>query len=238
MLEALASEFPPGRMGMRGEKEIKVGTIMYRHNEQGYRAPAFTETAPFRMVTLGSEFTYGAGVSAKATFDTLVSTRLAADLGVDGICWNLGIPRTSNDFILKTLASALQVLQPHLVLVVFNNGSRSEFYPTKGPIYRYFPKAPASAIADSFQNLSSPRQAKYDFIKIHLACKQLLDQADVPWLWAAPEEFSAVEAALDMPSRVEWLPNKTVKAKDLHSQLATSFIAKVDLEALQQRVGI
>lgn len=116
--------------------------IVYRFNDQGYRAPSLSDVPPnaLRVLSIGCSNTFGVGLPEEAIFHNRVTQWLGSHLTCPIVNWNLGLPGASNEYILRMLLLAEPLLAPDLVLINFTLASRRDYFTVDGRWMPYRPQ--------------------------------------------------------------------------------------------------
>jgi len=142
------------RFKTRPHPWLTAADVTYRFNSRGYRCCEFdVDTSDHRLikvVSLGASEVFGCGVPEEKTFPSMFCDILQNNHNVSVRNWNLGVPGTSSDFISRTLFSALSVLRPDIVLIVFPLAPRREHFGNDDRLF-------------SFRNVNETE--RYRFIK-------------------------------------------------------------------------
>jgi len=110
------------RFRQKPHPSLKPDDILYRFNSKGYRCGEFSQPSnpdTLKVVSIGASEVFGVGLPVAKTFPQLFCDKLEKVYGCETINWNLGVSGTSADYISRVLFSALPVLKPDIVLIVF-----------------------------------------------------------------------------------------------------------------------
>lgn len=105
----------------------QLNTVSYTYNRLGYRCPDFDTKVQTSILTVGCSHSFGIGVPQEATFGELFANRLGLELGRPVVNWNLSVPGASNDYIARILHQTVDILNPHLILIMFTHLARREY---------------------------------------------------------------------------------------------------------------
>lgn len=161
--------------------------VTYRHNSYGYRCPEFTVEAGYKIISIGSSYTYGVGLPAEKLFHELLADYVSSQ-GYSVVNWNLGQGGASNDYITRTLNLAVPQLRPHLVLVNFTFPSRREYFTASGQYVNYCPTwdhmLPNSHEKQMLFNLTSDYDNMMRLFFNYTNVRNLMEATGTPWIWS------------------------------------------------------
>ena len=123
---------------IRCKANNKIDTVVYNHNNYGYRCPDFNELADVKILSLGCSWVYGMGLNKKHLYHEIVAKNIRKT-GKTVVNWNLGIGGKSNDYITRMLHIAMDKLNPNIVLINFTHLSRREYFSFEGDCIAYTP---------------------------------------------------------------------------------------------------
>lgn len=181
--------------------------IQYRFNSKGYRCGEFGTNSSgqnkenvLKVVSIGASEVFGVGLPEKDTFSQVFCDKLSDEYGRETINYNLGISGGSADYISRILYSALHVLKPDIVLMVFPPILRREFVNDTGRLFIYTDRIESSKLTGKIayrffdpenfrQNaahraLSSDHSDQINFFKNYQLCEALCTKHDVMWLYS------------------------------------------------------
>lgn len=165
--------------------------IEYHHNSYGYRCPEFEGDYDFKIVSIGSSYTYGVGLPTKDIFHEKVA-ELIRGSGRTVVNWNLGQGGASNDYIARTLHLAVPKLKPDLVLINFTFPSRREYFTADGTFINYCPTwnhmLPKTEEREHLFALTSDYDNIMRLFANYKSIQSLLDGHGVRWLWSTLSE--------------------------------------------------
>lgn len=174
--------------------------ITYRFNSQGYRCGEFELDESGRtlsVVSIGASEVIGTGLAEENTFPHVVAKLLESHLKRPVFNWNLGLGGTSADYISRTLASALPVLKPDIVLLIFPFAGRREHINVQGRIFLYNNVHADNKIQNRFLDpedfnqtkanmmLSSDYNDQMNFYKNYQFCESLCEKHMTSWLFSS-----------------------------------------------------
>jgi hypothetical protein len=121
---------------------LGIEDVTYRINSLGYRCPEFAtpkSEAGLTLITLGASEVFGCGVPEEKVFGALLARKLESTLGKPITHWNLGKNGASSDYMSRVLISALPVLKPDIVVLIFPHASRREHIHDTGRSFNFCP---------------------------------------------------------------------------------------------------
>lgn len=181
---------------------LKPEDVHYRFNSKGYRCAEFENPPPdaLKVVSIGASEVFGVGLPDSQTFPQLLCDRLAHHYGCGVVNWNLGVSGGSADYISRILYSALPVLQPDIVLIVFPPLLRREYVndtdrlfiftdrigsynPVRKLVHWFYDPENSNQNA-AHRSLSSDHADQINFFKNYQLCEALCVKHDVMWLYS------------------------------------------------------
>jgi hypothetical protein len=175
--------------------------IVYNFNTHGYRCPEFASADPnaISVVSIGASEVLGTGLPEDKTFPHVFTKLLEQELGVPVINWNLGIGGSSADYVARILVSALPVLKPDVVLLVFpfygrrehiNDDSRVFYYNrqdtgVKNQLKERILSPETFVLNQANMTLSSEYNDQVNFYKNYQVCESLCEKYGAMWLFSA-----------------------------------------------------
>lgn len=198
--------------------------VIYKFNRHGYRCPEFDSEAEIRIVTMGCSLTFGTGLPYEQTWSYIFSQKIADTFNQSTVNWNMGLSAQSNDYMSRVLMCAVPVLRPAIVVILFTNFARREYFNLYGertwiiPNQR-FTKAPryVKTIQKRFEQLSSRYDNEVNFLKNYKLTELLLNQYNVKWLFSAvnPDHFSnGMGDHLDATKYLDFTIDQVDRARD------------------------
>lgn len=204
----------------RPHPTLGPGDVDYRFNTHGYRCRDFfaaREAGAVTVLALGASEVLGTGVPQDQTFPAVFARLLGERLGRPAIDWNLGVGGSSADYIARTLVSALPVLKPDVVLMVFPHQGRRELLAHDGRIHYYKHEAGVRrklgerfldperyVLNQASMNLSSEFNDAMSQYKNYKVCEALCEQHGAMWLFSATRDAFMGQIA-HLVDEVRWV---------------------------------
>jgi hypothetical protein len=172
--------------------------VRYDLNASGYRCDEFDDPLGLRVFSIGCSCAFGTGIPYETTFSHRVAAMLGHELGVPATNWNLSSPGKSADYIARLVSSAVPLLRPDVVIVVFSYIGRREFITETGRLIGYSPNVPDWIVRDvmypealdvyrAFDRLvSRPNDLRNLVVNFRL-CEDTVRRADIPWCYSTME---------------------------------------------------
>lgn len=194
--------------------------VDYRFNARGYRCAEFDaprDPAALVVVSLGASEVLGTGVPVERTFTAELARLLARRLDRPVLPWNLGAGGCSADCVARLLVSALPVLRPDLVVMIFPHPARREHLGDDGRVHCHNREGPARrklsdrladpehyALTEANLNLSSAHNDAVNLYKNYKVCEALCRASPAMWLYGATRDafFDPIGHLLDEGHRV------------------------------------
>lgn len=179
---------------------FKPADVSYHFNAQGYRCPEFAQDRTDKEVTIvaiGASEVLGTGLPEDQVFGHLFARRLENHLQRPIKYFNLGMGGASADYVSRTLASALPVLKPDIVLLVFPYYGRREHINSLGKVFLFNSQDAGARLKNRFidpenhsqikahMTLSSDYNDQMNFYKNYLFCEMFCERQQVSWLYSA-----------------------------------------------------
>lgn len=161
-----------------------TGLCTYTYNELGFRGDSISKEG-FKVMSIGCSNTEGVGVNSPwpAEFCKLIPNSVNLNFGTGG---------RSNDFISRCLISYYDKINPDLVLIMYTNPHRREYYTEDGGIEPFTPVAAWGYFKETEngciiqKNLTSIQNDHEDLVnwyKNHLLIKLFLESKKCKWIW-------------------------------------------------------
>lgn len=161
-----------------------TGLCKYTYNELGFRGDSIYKNG-FKVMSIGCSFTEGIGVNNNETWSSKF-----CGLIKNGVDLNFGHHGRSNDYISRCLISYYDLIQPDLVLIMYTDPHRREFYTNNGGIepfhvykWGYFLNDENIDEYNSLITLSNDEENFQNWYKNHLLIKLFLETKKCNWLW-------------------------------------------------------
>jgi hypothetical protein len=161
------------------------GKCTYTYNELGFRGDTPSKNG-FKVMSIGCSITEGVGVNDNETWPHQLCKLIpnAVDL-------NFGCGGRSNDYISRCLLSFYDYVQPDLVLIMYTEPHRREFYTADGGIepfyynpWGYFSEDEGGTLEHtSLLNLSNTHSDFQNWYKNHLVISNFLKTKKCKWVW-------------------------------------------------------
>jgi hypothetical protein len=168
-----------------GSGSDNTGLCTYSYNELGFRGDSIYKNG-FKIMSIGCSLTEGVAVNNYETWSHQLCKLIpnAVDL-------NFGFGGRSNDYISRCLLSFYDYVQPDLVLIMYTEPYRKEFYTSDGGIepfhynpWGYFSEDVNGKIKhNSLLNLLNIHNDFQNWYKNHLLIKYFLESKKCNWLW-------------------------------------------------------
>lgn len=162
-----------------------TGICTYTYNELGFRGDTPSKNG-FKVMSIGCSITEGVGVNDFETWPHQLCKLIpnAVDL-------NFGCGGRSNDYISRCLLSFYDYVQPDLVLIMYTEPHRREFYTSDGGIepfyynpWGYFSEDGGGTLEHtSLLNLSNTHNDFQNWYKNHLLIGNFLKTKKCKWVW-------------------------------------------------------
>jgi hypothetical protein len=168
-----------------GSGSDKTGLCTYSYNELGFRGDSPTKEG-FKIMSIGCSITEGVGVNDNETWSHQLCKLIpnAVDL-------NFGFGGRSNDYIVRCLLSYYDLIQPDLVLIMYTETHRREFYNKDGGIEPFHHKAwgyfdetdDGKNEHNAHLTLLNKNNNFINWYKNHLLIKLFLESKKCNWVW-------------------------------------------------------
>ena len=162
-----------------------TGLCEYSYNELGFRGDSPTKSG-FKVMSIGCSITEGVGVNNEDTWSDQFSNYIP-----NGVNLNFGTGGRSNDFITRCLLSYYDLIRPDLVLIMYTESHRREYFTGDGGVepyhvnkWGYFDETEEGVKNhESLLELSNKEYNFQNWYKNHLLIKYFLESKGCNWLW-------------------------------------------------------
>jgi len=176
------------------------GKCTYTYNSLGFRGDEPTKPG-FKVMSVGCSHTEGVGLNDDETWSHQLCKL------INGVDLNFGYGGRSNDYVVRCLLTYFDVINPDLVLIMYPNQDRREYYTDKGNIepFAYNPWGHLVETEEGkeiYNGLMAGANNESNFInwyKNHLLIKYYLENKQCPWVWNGVHLF----AGIDEPNRFD-----------------------------------
>ena len=164
----------------------QTGLCKYSFNELGFRGDSINKEG-FKVMSIGCSYTIGVGVNDDETWSSQFCKLI--NKGVD---MNFGMPARSSDYVVRCLFTFFDYVKPNLVLIMYPNLARREFYTKDGHIVPFMPTNSWGYLKETEEgrniqkNLFELQNDNQDFVnwyKNHLLITYYLKNKNCNWLW-------------------------------------------------------
>lgn len=162
-----------------------TGKCTYTYNELGFRGDSPSKNG-FKVMSIGCSITEGVGVNDFETWPHQLCKLIP-----NAVNLNFGCGGRSNDYISRCLLSFYDYIQPDLVLIMYTEPHRREFYTPDGGIEPFYYNPWGYFYEDidgklehkSLLNLSNIHNDFQNWYKNHLLISNFLETKKCNWLW-------------------------------------------------------
>jgi len=163
----------------------QTGLCKYTYNELGFRGDSIHKNG-FKIMSIGCSNTEGIGVNDNETWPAQFTSHVET-----GVNMNFGHGGRSNDYISRCLLTYYDLIKPDLVLIMYTEPHRREFYTKDAGIepfhhisWGYFKENEVGKEEHkSSVNLSNPENDFQNWYKNHLLIKYFLQTKNCNWIW-------------------------------------------------------
>lgn len=157
----------------------------YTYNELGFRGDSIYKDG-FKVMSIGCSITEGVGVNNNETWPYYFCQLIPNSVNL-----NFGHGGRSNDYIARCLLTFYEKVKPDLVLIMYTESHRREFYTNNGGIepfhhkpWGYFNETEDGIKEhDSLLNLSNNENDFQNWFKNHQLIKLFMENKKCNWLW-------------------------------------------------------
>jgi hypothetical protein len=162
------------------------GLCKYSYNELGFRGDSIKKDG-FKVMSIGCSNTIGVGVNDDETWSSQF-----CKLITNGVDMNFGMPGRSSDYVSRCLLTFFDSIKPNLVLIMYPNPVRREFYTKNNHIVPFMPTNSWGYLKETEdgvsiqKNLIEIQNDNEDFVnwyKNHLLVTYFLKQKNCNWIW-------------------------------------------------------
>ena len=162
-----------------------TGKCSYTFNELGFRADSIYKNG-FKIMSIGCSVTEGVGVNDNETWPYIFSSFIENSVNL-----NFAFGGRSNDFISRCLITYFDIIKPDLVLIMYTNDHRRDYFTEDGTVepyhvsrWGYFSEdKKGKECYESFLTLSNDEENFQNWYKNHLLIKYFLETKKCNWLW-------------------------------------------------------
>lgn len=168
-----------------GSGSDNTGKCTYTYNELGFRGDSIYKEG-FKIMSIGCSVTEGVGVNNDQTWPHKLCELIPNCVNLNFACGGRG-----NDYISRCLLSYYDLIKPDLVLIMYTESHRREFYTKDGGIepfhfkkWGYFDETKDGLEEHSALVTLSNKEANFqNWYKNHLLIKYFLETKKCNWLW-------------------------------------------------------
>jgi len=169
----------------KGSGSDITGNCTYTYNELGFRGASIKKEG-FKVMSLGCSITEGVGVNDNETW-----SHQLCKLIPNGVDLNFGCGGRSNDYITRCLMTYYDLVKPDLVLIMYTESHRREFYTNEGGIepfhhksWGYF-KETENGVNEHNAHLTLLNKSNnfINWYKNHTLIKLFLESKKCNWVW-------------------------------------------------------
>ena len=168
-----------------GSGSDNTGLCTYSYNELGFRGDSIYKNG-FKIMSIGCSLTEGVAVNNDETWSHQLCKLIPNTVDL-----NFGCGGRSNDYVVRCLLSYYDLVKPDLVLLMYTQPHRKEFYTKNGGIepfhhtsWGYFEETETGKIEhNSHLNLINTNNDFINWYKNHLLIKYFLESKNCNWLW-------------------------------------------------------
>jgi len=172
-----------------------TGECVYAYNSLGFRGDEPTKEG-FKVMSIGCSHTEGVGLADNETWSHQLCKL------INGVDLNFGFGGRSNDYVARCLLTYFDLVKPDLVLIMYPNQDRREYYTETGGIepFAYNPWGFLSEteqgvdIYKGLMTVANNRENYINWYKNHLLVRYFLETKNCKWVWngahlhTAPQE--------------------------------------------------
>lgn len=169
-----------------------TGESKYTYNSLGFRGDEPTKEG-LKVMSIGCSHTEGVGLNDNQTWSHQICKL------INGVDLNFGFGGRSNDYVVRCLLTFFDLVKPDLVLIMYPDQDRKEYYTEKGGIepFAYNPWGFLSeteegvSIYKSLMSIANNNENYINWYKNHLLVKYFLEAKNCKWAWNGAHLFTA-----------------------------------------------
>jgi hypothetical protein len=170
------------------------GKCTYTYNSLGFRGDEPIKPG-FKVMSIGCSHTEGVGLNDDETWSHQLCKL------INGVDLNFGYGGRSNDYVVRCLLTYFDVINPDLVLIMYPNQDRREYYTNNGNIepFAYSPWGHLTETEEGkeiYNGLMLTANNESNFInwyKNHLLIKYFLETKNCKWVWNGAHLFAGID---------------------------------------------
>ena len=167
------------------------GKCTYTYNSLGFRGDESTKQG-FKVMSVGCSHTEGVGLNDDETWSHQLCKL------INGVDLNFGYGGRSNDYVTRCLITYFDIIKPDLVLIMYPNQDRREYYTEDGNIepFAYNPwghlveTEDGKEIYNGLMAVANNESNYINWYKNHLLIKYYLETKQCPWVWNGSHLFA------------------------------------------------
>jgi hypothetical protein len=167
------------------------GKCTYTYNSLGFRGDEPTKQG-FKVMSVGCSHTEGVGLNDDETWSHQLCKL------INGVDLNFGYGGRSNDYVTRCLITYFDIIKPDLVLIMYPNQDRREYYTEDGNIepFAYNPwghlveTEDGKEIYNGLMAVANNESNYINWYKNHLLIKYYLKTKQCPWVWNGSHLFA------------------------------------------------
>ena len=177
-------------------------SVTYNINEDGYRTPEFStyDDSKLQVLCFGCSYTFGVGVNNENTWPEILRNSDLLPTGAQ--VWNLGVPGSSNDSLVRRIYHAVRTIRPNIIFVQWSIPHRREHVENDGSIRRILTNHPKLWLDNSpeyraYMTLANPAYDQYNWEKNVAFMEAYTKMSGCTFVWAHIADFPFNEPARD-----------------------------------------
>jgi hypothetical protein len=168
-----------------GSGSDNTGKCIYSYNELGFRGDSIHKEG-FKVMSIGCSITEGVGVNDNETWPSRFCQHIPNSVDL-----NFGYGGRSNDYISRCLITYFDLIKPDLVLIMYTESHRREFYTKDGGIepfhhkkWGYFDETEQGLEEHrALLTLNNREENFNNWYRNHLLIKLFLGSRKCNWIW-------------------------------------------------------